>query len=81
MRVITIQADVFTRDVSLQTRNGAGSDDNRGELKFLVELSLPLVTEVGGTKNTDPFRITTVEHFARNQRCFDGFADADVVSN
>jgi hypothetical protein len=60
---------------------GVGADHHCVDVEAIGELALPLLAQVRRAQHGHALDFAAVEHFARNQRAFDGLADADVVGN
>ena len=59
----------------------AGEDEFGLDVKLVAEFVLPLFCEVGWTQHGHTLDLGPIQEFPRNQQCFDGFPDTDVVSD
>jgi hypothetical protein len=65
----------------LQTPRGAGEHQFGSDVEFGRQFALPLFGEVRWAENAEAGDFTTVQHLASNEAGFNGFTDADIVSD
>ena len=76
---IDIEDGLVGTQIFFETTGRAGKDQLDRDIKFGGEFLLPLFGEMGRTQDAEPGDFAAIEHFARDQTGFDGFADAHVV--
>ncbi len=81
VRIVLVDRDILARQAPLQARDLRGLNEHRLERKFLAQLTLPLVTEVGRTEHGQAPGKAAVEQLAGDHRRLDGLSHAHVVGN
>ena len=69
------------RGLPLQGADGAGADDDGGEVELLRQFLLPLVAEVRGAEDGDAADFAAGQEFAGDEEGLNGLADADVIGD
>jgi hypothetical protein len=66
---------------SIQLRHSPRPYENRIEIELFGKLLLPLIAEVWRAEDAETFDFSTIEHFAGDQKCLDGFSHPDVIGD
>lgn len=69
------------RGLPLQGADGAGADDDGGEVELFRQFLLPLVAEVRGAEDGDAADFAAGQEFAGDEEGLNGLADADVIGD
>ena len=67
--------------LSFELAYRAGADNHWVDMEFLSHLPLPLVAEIGRTKDADALNLTPVQKFTSDEQAFYRLADSHIVGD